>query len=419
MSFVLLNLRKDWRRQRRDPVGLAISLGIPIVVGALLTLVSGGREGPEPQAHVLVVDEDDSLVSGLLVGAMGQGRAASLVNAEVVDAEEGRERIEAGEATALLVIPAGFADAVLRERPATLTLRTNPAERILPGIVEEWLSVLVDGVYYAQRLLGDELGAMADGPPDSSAAMPDAFVSNLSVRINRLVSGAAEWLSPLVIRLETASEDADAAEAVPGRPARSMALVFIPGLLMMSLMFVAQNVAEDLWREREAGTLRRLAVAPHALIALLSGKVLFGATLMAAIALPALAAAWAYFDVGWDRLPLAAAWSVLGGVFLLALMIVLQLVASSRRNAHMLAMAVSFPLLMLGGSFFPFDIMPAGMAAVGRLTPNGWALERLVEIVLGEWEARSLLVSAAAIGAVVAVLLALAVRRLRAGFARG
>jgi ABC-type multidrug transport system permease subunit len=352
---------------------------------------------------------------------MGQGRAAGLVDAETVSAEEGRARIDAGGATALLVIPEGFADAVLREKPAALTLRTNPAERILPGIVEEWLSVLVDGVYYAQRLLGEELQTMAEGPPDSSASA-EVWVADLSVRMNRLASRTADWLSPLVIRLETTSGEepsAVQAEAVRGKPERSIALVFVPGLLMMSLIFVAQNVAEDFWREREAGTLRRLSVAPHAMGAMLLGKVAFGATLMFTIALPALTAAWVFFGVSWVRLPLAAAWTVLGGVFLLALMIVLQLLASSRRMAHMMGMAFAFPLLMLGGSFFPFDIMPAGMAAIGRLTPNGWALARLVEIVLGEWNARTLLASAAGILAVVAALLAVSVWRLRTGFARG
>jgi hypothetical protein len=61
MHLALLNARKDWARQRRDPLGLLVSLGVPVVVGALLTLLSGGREGPKPQAHVLVVDGDGSV----------------------------------------------------------------------------------------------------------------------------------------------------------------------------------------------------------------------------------------------------------------------------------------------------------------------------------------------------------------------
>jgi len=37
----------------------------------------------------------------------------------------------------------------------------------------------------------------------------------------------------------------------------------------------------------------------------------------------------------------------------------------------------------LGGSFFPFDFMPQGFARIGRLTPNGWALGQLQNILTG------------------------------------
>jgi hypothetical protein len=356
---------------------------------------------------------------------MGQGQAASVVNAEEVAEAEGRRRIAAGEATALLFIPPGFSGAVLRGDPAVLRLVTNPSERILPGIVEEWLEVLVDAVFYAQRLLGDDLRAMAEGPPKGGSAMPDAWVADLSVRINRLVTSTADWLTPPVIALETTSAEdatrapADSAAADPaGGARRSFALAFVPGLLLMALLFVAQNLAEDFWREREAGTLRRAAITPHGLPGALYGKTLFGTLLLGVISVAPLVAGWAYFGLAWPLLPVALAWCILSGLLLLSMMTLLMLLATTRRNAHMLGMAVTFPLMMLGGSFFPFHMMPAGMAAIGRLTPNGWALSRLLEIVLGQMRPGPLLASGAGIAALIAALLAISLRRLRT-FAKG
>ena len=49
----------------------------------------------------------------------------------------------------------------------------------------------------------------------------------------------------------------------------------------------------------------------------------------------------------------------------------------------MLASLMVFPLMMIGGSFFPFEAMPAWMAAVGRWTPNGQAVARLKDILDG------------------------------------
>jgi ABC-type multidrug transport system permease subunit len=71
---------------------------------------------------------------------------------------------------------------------------------------------------------------------------------------------------------------------------------------------------------------------------------------------------------------------------------------------------------MLGGSFFPFEVMPAWMASLGQMTPNGWALLRLREIMGGEADAGALLVSFAAGLAIVMALGFLAARRIR-GFA--
>src|SRR5262245_19568559 len=99
MSFVWATARKDRRRRLRDPMGLVLWIGIPLVIGTILTMLSGGREGPKPQAHVLVVDEDDSFLSGLLVGAMSQDQAGSgLIRAEKVDLAVGTKRIGKGDA---------------------------------------------------------------------------------------------------------------------------------------------------------------------------------------------------------------------------------------------------------------------------------------------------------------------------------
>ena len=82
----------------------------------------------------------------------------------------------------------------------------------------------------------------------------------------------------------------------------------------------------------------------------------------------------------------------------------------------MLSNLVLFPIVMLGGSFFPFEAMPEWMAAIGRWTPNGLALVRLKEIVAGQPDPGGLLASALAIGLPAAAAFALSVRRLRGGF---
>jgi ABC-type multidrug transport system permease subunit len=100
------------------------------------------------------------------------------------------------------------------------------------------------------------------------------------------------------------------------------------------------------------------------------------------------------------------------GSALVVFFTLLQLLGTSRRAASLLATMVTFPLLMIGGSFFPFETMPGWMVAIGRLTPNGQAIAQLNPILFREPDPRSLAAAAAAIALPAAVAFALAARRL-------
>ena len=158
MRFVLAALVKDLRRYRRDPWGLVMWAGVPLLLGVLVTAVVGGiGSRTKPTAHLLVADEDQSFISNALLGSFGSGPLQEMGRLDQVDRVAGRAKMDAGEATALLVIPEGFGQAVLREEPSRLELLTNPSQRILPQMVEQMLDVLLDVAFYAHRLFGPEI----------------------------------------------------------------------------------------------------------------------------------------------------------------------------------------------------------------------------------------------------------------------
>jgi ABC-2 type transport system permease protein len=84
-----------------------------------------------------------------------------------------------------------------------------------------------------------------------------------------------------------------------------------------------------------------------------------------------------------SNFPAAMLWIALSGAGLYLFMMLLQSLASTERVANMLSNFVLLPLSMVGGSFFPFDMMPKGFAQIGRLTPNGWSLTQLQHILAG------------------------------------
>ena len=393
VRFLLDSARKDLLRRLKDPLALLLWFGIPLVIGSLVGLGMGGSSST-PTAHVLLVDQDDSFLSQFIAGARGQDEVDAVIDVEPVELEEGMERIEAGEASALVVLPEGFADALLKNEPATIQLITNPAQRILPGIVQEGLELLVEAAFYAQRILGEPIRELAEGPPDGAEFFADAVIASASGEINARVRRLEGTLFPPVLKLETGAPPGLAATPAEeeDEPAFNFGILFVPGLLFMALLFIAQGVIEDLWNEKEAGTLRRVLTTPHSLTTFLAGKLLAGATLMAVATLVGLVIVVVVFDIPISATPAALVWATFVGTALLALFFLLQFFASSRRGANVLTSAVIFPLMMLGGSFFPFEAMPDWMVAVGRWTPNGMGLVVMKEILRQELTAGSLVV---------------------------
>lgn len=412
MRFVAVAALKDLRRRLADPAAVLIWIAIPLAIGGLMNLVIGSAGRTPPRAKVLVVDQDDTFLSRLLSGSGGVQGLGEFLDLERVTVEDGRRRIDAGDATALLIIPAGFQTAVIEDRPAELQLVANPAQSILPGIVEEGLGMLVEAVFYAQRLFGPEIRKMAESAAGASGPA-DADVAAMSVAVRTRLRQLEGVLLPPVMRVEIRREEAGAAAG----GTVSFGQIFFPGILFMSILFVAQGMSVDVWQEKTRGTLRRALTTPQPAAALLAGKLAAGTALVGLVVLVALAASMALFDVAWTRLPLALAWCTFAAAALLALLTLLHMAAASERGAHLLSNIIVFPIIMMGGSFFPFEAMPAWMAAVGRWTPNGLGVIRLKEILFGTPSPGVLLLSAAGIGVPAALAFLAAARRLRGTFA--
>lgn len=371
MYFVLTSAVKDLLRLRRDPTTLLVWLGVPAVIAVLLVTIFGSGD-VRPNGKLLIVDEDKGLAATLLTGAFSQGPLGNMIAVEKVDREDGRRRIDKGDASALLIIPKGLTAAVLEGQSAKLQLVRNPAQQILPAIVEEALSMLTDAAFYLQAIAGDQLRktSMAGAPTD-------AQIAAMSIQVNHAVAGLRKYLSPPLIQLDT--------KIVKPKPDESgnFATLMLPGMLYMAVFFVAGGLASDVWRERTSGALRRVLTTPVALGAFLAGKLI--ATMLVLALVGAFGITLAHFLIGLPgtHLPLAILWIALSGTGLYLLMMLIQSLASNERVANLLSNFVLLPLSMLGGSFFPLDQMPKTFARIGRLTPNGWSLLQFQGILAG------------------------------------
>jgi ABC-type multidrug transport system permease subunit len=400
VRFVLAAAVKDVRRRLADPAAIAIWIGIPLVLSGMLSFIANTGGNAPLRAHVLLVDQDDTVISRLLSAAARQGN--SPIDIEPVTLAAGHTRMDAGDATALLIIPRGFQNAVTGTGSATLQLVTNPSQRVLPGLVQQMLDSLVDAAFYGQQLFAEPIQRIArstQGPPSN------AEVAAIAVDITGRITGLQGVLLPPVVSLSMKTLEAG--------PRLNFGQVFLPGMLFMSFLFIAQGMGFDVWEEKRTGALRRLLTTPQSPGRLLLGKLLAGIVVTSIVALFGLLASVMWFDLAWSRIPAALLWCTFVSGALIALLMLLHLSAGTQRSSELLSSVVTFPLMMLGGSFFPLEQMPAWMAAAGRWTPNGLGVARLKELLYGSVSATSIGIAILGIGIPAVIAFIASHRRLR------
>jgi len=352
MRFAFSSAWKDLRRLRRDTPTLLGWLLLPMVVAGLIG-VTFGRQEMHPHGLLLIADEDDGLAAAFVRESVSRSAVGRMIALEAADAAEGRERMNRGDASALLIIPKGFDDAVRQNGRTELELITNPEQPIMGRLAREVASATVDAAIWVQRSITSTAGLGAT-----------AF-------------GAAHYLYPPTIKLRTTIVEP------PGTPKSTGALLF-PGTVFLVLLIVAQGLSLEIWQERGSGAVRRLSGAQDRVYGLLAGK-LAAVSLVFVLSVAAVFLAGRFVYRAPMETPLPAAlWAACSAaVFYLGLLLA-QLTAASERTALMVAAAIVMPLSMLGGSFFPVEIMPHTFARIAHAVPNGWMLDQFKLALRGQ-----------------------------------
>jgi ABC-2 type transport system permease protein len=402
MRFVFLSALKDLRRMRRDPMALVTWIGSPLLM-ALLLVAFFGHDKPKPQGLVMIADQDKTLLSAMVMHAYTQDKLGEMLTVQQVPLEEGRRRISAGDGSALVIIPKGFSRAVFGRQSAKLQLVTNPSQSILPEIVKSVTSILVEGAWRLQQVIGDDLNRFdSDQPP------PDEDIAAVSVRYSHLFTDLRKYLDPPVIKVDVA-----AAEAKRGLMQTDIGAVMFPSMTFMAVLFLAAGLAGDIWKERTNGTLRHVAVTPAPVTGFLGGKVLALCGVFAAVGIVSLISGKLLIHAEIHNSVLAVLWLMVSGGALYSLFALLHTMFTSQRGATMLTNLLMMMLGMLGGCFFPFEMMPDSLARVGRWMPNGWALLRFRDILAGQADPMKLTMVFGIVAGLTILLFAVVTWRLR------
>jgi ABC-2 type transport system permease protein len=374
-------LKKDFLRRARNPGGFLLLLVLPFLFALLIGLAFGPSAQKKASFNIklLIEDRDKSFASQMLKFAFGQGELANLFTLESVQGDTGRMLMDAGKASALLVIPAGFSDSLLHQKRTELSLLKNPSETFGPKIAEETVRLFAEAGDRLVRIAAEPLKRIGKRT-DLNETPPEAEIASISIQINRMVNRVSKYLIPPKISLDVQSVSVRKKDST----ASNFYAANVSRMMVMCLLFLLDVLLRDIYEEKENHTLVRQRVGPVGPYSFVASKMLFAfLTGLASLGLVWIGAA-ALFGVRMDAVQLLifVPFSCVLVAALTGVTMLIHAFSRSRSQAQAFAPAVIIVFSMLGGSMLPVEALPSFLHKVAVVSPVYWAVNGLQRITL-------------------------------------
>ena len=367
----LKQLFSDWK-------AVGFLLVMPIAFTLLFGFIFGGSGAEDVDARLPVgfLDQDHDSLSPILLGLLEDSEVIRLVHDEETSLEILREQVGDGDLAGVVVIPAGYSQAMLIGEPTQLNL-------ILDSQATTSITIQNDVQVAAARLNSAVLTAQLSVQAyerqqefDSQASQQEFFDSALEQAI-------AAWLDPPVqIRLtqtgkpiEENSEDEVYGDNPYAHPSPGMILQFaIAGLI---------GASEVLVKERKSRSLARLLTTSISRAEILLGHYL--TMFIMVFTQIFLLMAFGQLVLGLDYLasPLASllmAFSIAVSVAALGLLV--GALAKTPEKAMVFSMIPMFVFSGLGGAWMPLEFTSKTVQTIGHFTPVAWGMDGLKNILI-------------------------------------
>jgi ABC-2 type transport system permease protein len=356
--------RKELRQVRRDRLTIGMMLMIPMMQ---LLLFGYAIDTDVRHMPTVVIDGDGTAQARDLLRRL-EATGFYDITARVATYEQIAIAFRSGQARVGVVIPDGFAAAVIARRPASVQLVIDGSDAQTVSSAQSGATAVVEGWSAQQRA--------------TQSPIKEPISLNVSI-----------WYNP---DLRTA-------------------VYIVPGLVgviltMTLVMFTAMGIA----RERERGTLEQLIVSPVRSIEIVIGKIIpylaIGFVQMTIILVVGVVG----FDVPFAGSPPAL---YLLATLFIAACLALGLFFSTLAKTQMQAMQMSFffflPQLLLSGFIFPFEGMPHPAQWLGQAMPLTHFLRIIRGIVLKGAAMADLAPEIGALGLITAILVTASALRFR------
>lgn len=347
---------------------LLFFLFLPIIFTALL----GGFMAPDPDADnripLLVVNEDGSTLADRLLTTLAESDSVriskmALADAEAAFADEG--------APALLVIPAGFGDALLAGETAVLDFQQLPNNSngdIAARAVQTAVSAISQPLVAARNATFEAENRQPFASEEARAAFFSASLDMAQELVNETPQ-RVNLTQPDTANINVSTYD-PAAQSSAGQ---LITWVFIP--LLGTSAFLAF--------EREKGTLRRLLTTPTKKATFLLGAItsnylqaLVQMGILVTFAIYVMGVNWGQSLAGLSTLLITF------GLAAVALGVMLGTFVKTTGQANNLSIMLGMAMALLGGCWWPMELFPPAVQTAVKVLPTTWAMQGLTDLAL-------------------------------------
>ncbi|MBN2796050.1 MAG: ABC transporter permease [Clostridia bacterium] len=309
--------------------------------------------------NVGIVDNEDSLLSGMLIGHFQNNKEfMSLFTIEVSDETSLLNKFNNNELSAIIHIPVGFTDSLLHfeNTPLKIILNSNyPLQNtVLENIMMSYSTYIkaVDvGIYSLYQTLKSE-GVDQRELNDIN----DSFSANMvltALRRNYLFQH----------------------EVIETFPSTTSSQYFVFAIMLLLIIFTATSGASLLSDEIKNNVLIRYKMTGNHFIKFTASKIIVMYLNMVTLLLPlSIVIKWMNDELILSSFLLLMLFISLIIVFFSLLALTLGIILIKFDINLLMATMITMVLGILGGNFIPIQIMPKFIQDISSLTPNYWML---------------------------------------------
>lgn len=360
MSRTLADVVAFAKQYFRSPVASFFTLAFPVILLLIFGGVFGGSEAVAVEVHVQ--DLDGSTQSGILIRALRGTGVLSVVNLSV---DQDLAEVLAQDIPAVMVIPAGFENEVLRA---------------LGGDPQATPRVILYGV-----------------PSNTAYQTVNGVVGTVIGEMNFQLQGAMEII---VVEEQGISQD--------GVSALDFFLPGMIGITVLTPIFIVSTISAE-YRTRHYFKL--MATTPLRKEEYLFSRTIFIVGLTFVSTFLMILVAWLVFGEVFILTPIAIGLIVSGSVLFVAIGMAIGNLAKEPEAASAVANIVYFPMMFLTGTFFPLDLMPGFIQVAALALPLTYFNNGLRDTLVGG-DVSSAMVNLAIVAVIALVFFILAARSL-------